>query len=145
MSEYKLLLTLAVSWVLSQMLKATIYCIRNRKFDLARLMGDGGMPSSHSATVVSLATASALMYGLSSFQFAISAALAFIVMHDASGIRFESGKQAQVINEIHEFLKNLSFKSKSERLEEFLGHTPLQVFFGALLGAAVAVAIFFLV
>lgn len=139
MKSYELLLSPFVAWLLSQVMKTAIVCIYHKRIDLSRVGGDGGMPSSHSSIVAALATACACRYGFDSSQFAISLTLALIVMHDASGVRLESGKQAKVINEIREYLQSLSFKSSHDRLEELLGHTPLQVFVGAVLGIAAAI------
>ena len=94
------------------------------------------MPSGHSATVTALAVAALLQYGAASFQFAISAVLAIIVMHDAMGVRWQAGQHARTINEL---LLKLSDTPPVQLLEDFLGLSPLQVACGALLGAAVAI------
>lgn len=138
MLKNEMLLAAVTAWLAAQIIKSVIYTIENRRFDISRLVGDGGMPSGHSATVSALATSSALCFGLSSYQFALAAVFAVVVMHDASGIRLESGKQAKAINEMLEYLQTWSFKTTEKRLEELLGHTPLQVLFGALLGLTVA-------
>lgn len=126
------------SWMLAQVAKMIIYWIVNKKFDIWRLFGDGGMPSGHSATVVSVATASAYFYGLGSFQFAISFILAIIVCHDATGVRLETGKQALVIKEIASLIEKIADHKLSDdvKLKEFVGHTVSQVVCGALLGFA---------
>lgn len=122
-------------WFVAQVLKTLIDAYLNKGFHFERLTGSGGMPSSHSATVCALATASALEYGGGSFEFAVSAIVAIIVMYDARGVRRETGLQAQVINEMIDFFKNMGKPlSYEEKLKEFVGHTPLQVFVGALLG-----------
>lgn len=114
-------------------------CI-NKSFDPERLVGSGGMPSSHSATVCALATAAGIEYGSGSFQFAISAILAIIVMYDARGVRREAGLQAQVLNEMIAFFQNMGKSvSYEEKLKELIGHTPLQVTAGAILGILIAV------
>lgn len=116
-------------------MKSIIYLIVNKEFDIHRLFGDGGMPSGHSATVTSMAVISALIYGTGSFQFAISAILALIVCHDAMGVRRETGKQAIVINEIVKVFSILTSEKLPEvKLKEFVGHTPVQVFVGILVG-----------
>ena len=123
------------SWFIAQVLKTIIHCLINRKLDIHRLVGDGGMPSGHSATVTSLAVTSALVYGTGSFQFAVSAVLALIVCHDAMGVRRETGKQAIVINELVEAFEALKIKDLPEvKLKEFVGHTPIQVLAGILVG-----------
>lgn len=138
MKSYELLLSPFVAWFLSQVIKTTIVCIYRKKFDFSRVGCDGGMPSSHSSIVAALATSCACCHGFDSASFALSLALALIVMHDASGVRWESGKQARVINEIRDYLQSMAFKGSHERLEELLGHTPLQVSVGAVLGIVVA-------
>ena len=123
------------SWALAQVLKTIIHAAIYKKFELERLFGDGGMPSGHSATVVSVAAMSALVYGLGSFEFAIAATLAIIVCHDATGVRLETGKQATIIIEMMELLEAMTKKDLPEtKLKEFVGHTPLQVIAGSILG-----------
>ncbi len=135
----KVLMSGLVSWALAQILKASIYTAINKKFEPRRLIGDGGMPSGHSATVSAAAFSSALSYGLSSFQFAISAILAVIVMHDAMGVRLETGKQSKLLNKmtvaINEMNSDVYFE---EKLKEFVGHTPSQVLAGGALGMVIA-------
>ena len=124
----------AAAWLVAQLLKTVIH-MHFYGFDWERLVGSGGMPSSHSATVCALATAAGYQYGGGSFQFAVSAILAIIVMYDARGVRRETGLQAQVINEMIDFFKNMGRPlSYEERLKEFVGHTPMQVLVGAILG-----------
>lgn len=131
------LLTAMSSWLFAQILKAILHMIINKKFDIHRLFGDGGMPSGHSATVSSLAMLSALTYGPASFQFALAAIFAIIVCHDAMGVRQETGKQAVLINEMVKSFEILSSKELPEvKLKEFVGHTPVQVLAGVLLGIA---------
>lgn len=141
MNSIEYLLSPASAWVVSQALKIIILSIKNRKLVLDRLFGDGGMPSSHSAVVCALATTCLLCFGFTSIQFAVTAVLAFLMMHDASGIRMESGKQAKAINDLHEHLQHLLKMPAKERLEEFLGHTRLQVVAGALTGVVVAILV----
>ena len=134
------------SWFVAQFLKTVIYALENKKWDWSRLFGDGGMPSGHSATVSSLAMISALTYGFDYFQFAVTAILAIIVCHDAMGVRLETGKQAVKINEILEAFELLAPDKISEaNLKEFVGHTPIQVMAGILLGIVNAIVMFFLV
>jgi len=139
------LLTGLVSWGIAQILKTVIYAIINKEIDFRRLMGDGGMPSGHSATVSSLATISCLVYGGGSFEFAVCALLAIIVCHDAMGVRLETGKQAVVLNElIQSFSVFASEKLPEVKLKEFVGHTPVQVTAGILIGIANAVGMYYL-
>ena len=131
------------AWVIAQILKALTYLIVNRKFQLERLFGDGGMPSGHSATVTSVAVMTGLQNGFDSGVFAVAAILAIVVMHDAMGVRRETGKQAKAINEMQDFINKMSGKelTDEEKLKEFVGHTPLQVAMGAILGLAVGIVI----
>ena len=135
-----ILLTGAVAWLLSQVSKATIYLIINKRFQWDRLFGDGGMPSSHSATVTSVAVITGLRCGLDSPIFAIAAILALIVMHDAMGVRQETGKQAKVINNMVELINSFGRGelTPEETLKEFVGHTRRQVVVGAVLGGVIA-------
>ena len=130
------LLTGISSWLWAQVLKTIIHALVTHRFDLSRLVGDGGMPSGHSATVSSFAVAAAFVYGLDSFEFAIAAVLAVIVCKDAMGVRLETGKQAAIINDIVEAFNVLTSEEKlpDAKLKEFVGHTPLQVIAGILLG-----------
>lgn len=137
------LLTSLSSWFVAQVLKTIIYAIENKKLDMERLIGDGGMPSGHSATVTSLSTFCALTFGPGSFQFAISAILAIIVCHDAMGVRRETGKQALMINEIVEILS--SKELPEVKLKELVGHSPVQVLAGILLGIINALVMFYFV
>lgn len=134
------------SWAVAQVLKTIIHAIINKKLDLLRLMGDGGMPSGHSATVSSLAVFCGFYYGTNSFQFAVTMVLAIIVCHDAMGVRLETGKQAVVLNELLSTLSTIESMTKGEftdvKLKEFVGHTPIQVLAGILTGALNAIVMF---
>ena len=134
------LLTGISSWLWAQVLKTIIHALVTHRLDLSRLVGDGGMPSGHSATVSSFAVAAAFVYGLDSFEFAIAAVLAVIVCKDAMGVRLKTGKQAAIINEIVRAFDELSSgKLTDVKLKEFVGHTPIQVLAGILLGIVNAV------
>ena len=138
-------LTAACGWLVAQILKTLIHLIVSKKFVAERLVGSGGMPSSHSATVCALATAVCYEYGAGSFEFAISMIVAIIVMYDAMGVRRETGIQAKVLNEMLEAFSTMGKKmSPEEKLKEFVGHTPLQVLAGAILGIVIAVVICYL-
>ena len=134
-------ITATVSWLIAQVLKTIIHSIINKKFDYRRLFGDGGMPSGHSATVTSLGMRASLVSGTASFEFAVCAILAIIVCHDAMGVRLETGKQAVVLNELIEMIEHMSKTDilPEVKLKEFVGHTPLQVLCGLLLGVLIAV------
>lgn len=128
-----------LGWLVAQIGKTCIYLFLNRKFVAERLIGSGGMPSSHSATVCALATATGIQCGGASIEFALAAIFAIVVMYDAMGVRHETGKQAKLLNEMIEAFalmgKNMNFE---ETLKEFVGHTPIQVLAGAILGIAIA-------
>ena len=132
----QLLINALASWLIAQLVKVLLYALVNRRLDWKRLFGDGGMPSGHSATVTALAATAALECGLDSPAFAISTILAVIVMHDATGVRRQAGEHAKAINELMEALN--SDMAPEDKLQELLGHTPLQVFFGALIGLTAA-------
>lgn len=138
----RIIQTGAVAWVLSQVIKTVIHLILNKKIVWERLVGDGGMPSSHSATVTSVAVATGFTAGWDSPVFAVAVFLAIIVMHDARGVRRETGKQAVVINNMLEFFEKMGAgdMTPEQTLKEFVGHSPLQVAAGAVLGFAVAIA-----
>jgi uncharacterized protein len=120
-------------WFAVQLWKLISSLIFRRKFDLSLLWATGGMPSSHSALVVALAISVGINTGFDSPLFAVSAVLAMVVMYDAAGVRQAAGKQAQKINLIVEELLS-GHPLNEERLRELLGHTPLQVAVGALVG-----------
>lgn len=123
-------------WLIIQTEKVIVDLIKNKRFNFKRVFGAGGMPSSHSAIVTSLAVLIGKEYGFDSGIFAISVIFAFIVMYDAAGVRRAAGKQAALLNKIIE-TPGLKFEQVQEKLVEVLGHTPFQVFVGALLGIMV--------
>ena len=135
-----ILLAGAVAWLVSQLSKAIIHLIITKRFQWDRLFGDGGMPSSHSATVTAVAVMTGLRCGWDSPIFAIAAILAVIVMHDAMGVRQETGKQAKVINSMVEIINSFGRGelTPEETLKEFVGHTRRQVVVGAVLGGVIA-------
>ena len=131
------------AWIIAQALKIVIHLLAEREFKPERIFGDGGMPSSHSATVMALVTICGWQCGFNSGVFAVSIIVAIIVMHDATGVRRETGKQSHTIKQIAEILNGLFAESnkdiRTEKLKEFVGHSPLQVFFGGILGFMIAV------
>ena len=138
------LITSVTSWFIAQLIKVIINFCVTKKLVWERLFGDGGMPSGHSATVSSLAVFAALRCGCSSFEFAVCAILAIIVCHDAMGVRQEAGKQAMVINDmVAQFEKLLKQDIVDIDLKELVGHTPLQVAAGIMLGVLNALAMHF--
>lgn len=122
-----------VLWFLIQTFKVITDLIKNRRLNVKRIMGAGGMPSSHSAVVCSLAVCIGKEYGFSSGTFALSVVFAFIVMYDAAGVRRAAGKQASILNKILE-TPGLTTGEVQEKLIEALGHTPVQVLIGAIIG-----------
>ena len=138
----QVLVSSVTGWVVAQLLKTIIDCMLNKSFSPERLVGSGGMPSSHSSTVCALVVSSGLCFGVSSFEFAVSFILAAIVMYDATGVRRETGKQAKLLNMIMEQdIFKLNMEQFQEKLKEFVGHTPLQVFTGAILGVILALLV----
>lgn len=126
-------------WTVAQVLKTLIDIGLTHSFHPERLVGSGGMPSSHSATVCALVTAAGLKYGVGSFEFSVSFVLAMIVMYDAIGVRQETGKQAKVLNSLlFDDLVKLNGEILQEKLKEYVGHTPIQVAAGAVLGIGIA-------
>lgn len=124
-----------MGWFVAQVLKTIIYFLIHKELIWERMVGSGGMPSSHSATVCALATATGIQYGSGGFEFAVAIIVAIIVMHDAMGVRRETGIQARVLNEMMALFREMGTKmSVEDKLKEFVGHTPLQVWIGALLG-----------
>lgn len=146
----KILICGAAGWAVAQVLKMIIYALINKELCWERIVGDGGMPSGHSATVSAMACASGLFYGFETFEFAVTCMLAIIVMHDAMGVRMETGKQGKVLNEIIDFFQTeesfVKAIKQSDRmyefleasLKEFVGHTPLQVGAGCVLGILIS-------
>lgn len=136
----QIFLSAVLGWLVAQVLKTIIHMIVNKQFVAERMVGGGGMPSSHSATVCALATAAGMKYGGGSFEFAISIMMAIIVMYDAMGVRRETGIQGRVLNEMLEIFTNMGKEISAEaKLKELVGHTPLQVLMGAILGVVIAV------
>ena len=126
-----------LSWFVAQALKVIMGGTRQKKFDVRWLFDTGGMPSAHSATVASLATVIGLYYGFKTIPFLIGLILCLITMFDAAGVRRHFGRQAKILNEIvDEFYEKGAVPEK--QLKELLGHTPYEVFFGALLGIFIA-------
>ncbi len=128
-----------ISMFAAQLYKFVTSSVIKRKFDWGRLWETGGMPSSHSSSVVSLVTAIAITCGVQSAYFAIAVVFAIVVMYDAAGIRNAAGQHAGVINQLTEVFSNkYHIKFNNEKLKELLGHSRLEVFVGALVGLAIA-------
>ncbi len=127
-----LLITLLV-WAIAQGIKVVLGVIRERRFNFKWFIGTGGMPSSHAAGVTALAVTCGLEVGFDSVMFALAAVFAIVTMFDAQGVRRSAGQQAALLNQI---LDDIYWKQKIEtdRLMELIGHTPLQVIIGSILG-----------
>lgn len=141
--ENKILITALAAWLLAQLIKMILYGIMNREFRLERLIGSGGMPSSHAAMVCALSVAVLKQYGIGSFEFAISFILTVVVLHDARGVRLETGKQAVTITAIvqHLIKQGEDLELPELELKELIGHTALQVLVGSLMGIGVGLLI----
>lgn len=136
LAKNDILISSVLSWAIAQVIKTILNVIEMKKFDPERLVGAGGMPSSHSATVCALVMSVGLRYGLNTYEFAMAAVFAMVVLYDAINVRQEAGKHAKWINLINATLDpNIRFDKK---FKEYLGHTPLQVVVGAMIGCCVA-------
>lgn len=137
--DNKVLICALLGWLIAQVLKVVFVLVKERRLDIGRLVGSGGMPSSHSAFVSSMATAVGISLGFDTAEFAIAFVLAFIVMYDASGVRKAAGEHAKVINDIQKILEG---GDPEVYLKELLGHTGLEVIVGACLGVIIALIMF---
>lgn len=138
--QYKFLIIPFSVWFGIQTFKVIYDLVTTKKFNFKRILGAGGMPSSHSAVVTSLATMIGKSYGTDSAIFALSVIFACVVMYDAAGVRRAAGKQAKLLNKIIE-TPGLSSVQVTEKLVEVLGHSPKQVFVGALIGIVVGLIV----
>ena len=135
----KVLIISACAWALAQLLKVVTVLIKEKRLDLRYFVISGGMPSAHSATVCALATAVALIQGLDSVAFGITAILAIVVMYDAAGVRRAVSRQSIVLNRIvREIMVKRPRDEVEHDLRELIGHTPFQVIIGGLLGVGIA-------
>lgn len=126
-----------VSWFMAQLLKVLLTLYFDKKLNLYRMVGSGGMPSSHSSTVMALSTAVGLLNGWNSEIYGMSLIFSLIVMYDASGVRQSVGKQAIILNTILDDLYQHK-PIREERLKELVGHTKVEVLAGAVLGIVIA-------
>ncbi|MFN2466066.1 MAG: divergent PAP2 family protein [Candidatus Dormibacteria bacterium] len=137
MTYYPYLVIPLIAWALAQALKVVTDSLRHHRVDIARLGSSGGMPSSHTAMVLSLTTLVGRRMGVGSAEFAISAVFSAVVMYDATGVRRAVGRQARALNRILDDLLT-SQGINEERLRELIGHTPVEVYAGGLLGIGMA-------
>ena len=135
--QNKILMVTVAAWIIAQSIKVSIGIFREHKFDFSWILGTGGMPSSHTAGATCLAACVGIEYGFSSVHFALGASFALVVMFDAQGVRRAAGKQARILNKI---MDDIYWQGKIEeiRLRELIGHTPIEVIAGFLLGIAIA-------
>lgn len=122
------------AWFVAQIIKTLIYWRITRIFSLRRMFGMGGMPSAHTAFLVAITTMIALREGMASTAFTLSVAVTAVVIYDALGVRYQTGKQSHVINKILHRMLVEGQPLTEETLQELVGHTPTEVFFGALIG-----------
>ena len=136
-SENQILITAILAWIIAQVIKVLIGVIKERRFNFKWFVGTGGMPSSHAAGVTALATSVGLTFGFDSALFAVTIIFTLIVLFDAQGVRQQTGRQAEALNKI---LDDIYWKKhiQEDRLKELLGHTPIQVISGLILGIVVA-------
>lgn len=135
--DNRILLVAIAACLIAQVLKLTIDTIQNGKVSVKVLTTTGGMPSAHSALVTALATGVGQSLGWQSAEFAIATIFAIVVMYDAAGVRQAAGKQARILNQIIDELFSDNHKFNEEKLKELLGHTPVQVIAGSILGIAI--------
>ena len=133
----KIFMTTLSAWIIAQAIKVTFGVVRQRRFDFRWFVGTGGMPSSHAAGASCLATAIGLECGFDSVYFALAALFALVVMFDAQGVRYASGKQARILNKVMEDIY-WQGRIQEHRLRELVGHTPVEVVVGFLLGVTIA-------
>jgi uncharacterized protein len=134
----KIFMTTLSAWIIAQTIKVTIGVVRQRKFDFRWFIGTGGMPSSHATGASCLAAAIGLECGFGSVYFALAASFAIVVMFDAQGVRRATGRQARILNKV---MDDIYWKGKIHegRLRELIGHTPIEVIAGFLLGVTIAI------
>ena len=124
----------ALAWAVAQALKVMLTLAISRRFDKSRVLGSGGMPSSHSAMACAMLMTIGFREGFSSSIFALAFCFSGVVMYDAAGVRRSTGKNAAVINQLMDMLSGNGYTFDEKRLKELVGHTPIQVLAGALLG-----------
>ncbi len=133
----KIFITTLSAWIIAQTIKVTTGIIKEKRFDFRWFVGTGGMPSSHAAGASCLATAIGFEYGFDTVYFALAASFAIVVMFDAQGVRRSSGRQAHILNKI---MEDIYWQGKIHegRLRELVGHTPIEVIVGFVLGVVIA-------
>jgi len=142
-SRNKVLWTAVTGWIVAQIIKVLIGVVKERRFNFRWFIGTGGFPSSHASGVSSLATAVAIVSGVDSILFAITLIFTLIVLFDAQGVRRSTGQQAEILNKM---LDDIYWRKKLDenRLKELIGHTPIQVISGVILGVSIALICYYL-
>lgn len=137
----EILITTIAAWAIAQCIKVFLGVIREKRFNFRWFIGTGGMPSSHAAGATALATTCGLYLGFDSVIFALAMVFALVTMFDAQGVRRQTGQQAEILNKI---LDDIYWKGKveSDQLKELIGHTPKQVFIGAVIGLLIAIVMY---
>ena len=130
-----------LAWFLAQVIKVVLDAVLLRKLDLRRFVSSGGMPSSHSALVMAAAAAIGKLHGIQSPDFALSVIVSAVVMYDACNVRRSAGDTARLVNQILAHVEKLTAEDFADDLREVMGHTPLQVLMGALLGLGVGLLV----
>ena len=140
-----ILITAIICWLVAQVAKTIINAYLTQSLDLSRLLGDGGMPSAHTATVTGMALMTGLQLGFDSPLFAVAAVLDVVVMHDATGVRYETQQQTNAIEQIVSYFNELTEENISleVKLKKFVGHSKMQVFVGFCVGILVTLVIYF--
>ncbi len=136
--QNRVLLATIVAWIVAQTLKVVLAAYRDRRFDFRWFLGTGGMPSAHSAGVAALATGVGLQLGFHTAGFAVATMFALVTMFDAQGVRRSAGRQAVILNKIIDEVYT-SGQFREEYLKELIGHTPIEVIVGALVGCLIAI------
>ena len=136
------------AWLIAQVVKVIVHLCVEHKFSWERFFGDGGMPSLHSAIVAGLSTMCGITAGFDSVEFALALVFSFVVMRDAMGVRREAGKHAVTIKGLADALNKTLFDKdaqiRTDNLKILVGHTPLQVIIGALIGVGVSISYYFI-
>ena len=140
--DNKVFIITMAAWILAQTIKVFLGVVRERRFNFRWFIGTGGMPSSHAAGATALATTCGLYVGFDSVIFALATVFALVTMFDAQGVRRQTGQQAEILNMI---LDDIYWKGKVEtdRMKELIGHTPVQVFIGAVIGFFTALILYY--
>lgn len=133
------LITAVIAWFIAQLIKVILTLVTSKKMDFSRFVGSGGMPSSHSSFITALTVSVGFCEGFESSLFAICACLALVVMYDAAGVRRSAGEQAKILNKIIAEWGHENIKDTGKKLKELLGHSPIEVIAGAILGIFVGI------